>query len=157
TFAPFHPTTCDGGACLVGNYTSITDGLVTFTDLGGPGLAYLSSTQIRLTNAAIYQVTLPSNVAAFGSNITFNGATLLSVNFTGDGSPSNNPISGSGYFGASVTAPPITAFTYSLTFGTNVDLTNFETGAGSGGGGGSAPESGTLLTIATGLILFGLR
>ena len=156
TFQPIDLTTCVGDGvsqpCIGNPYTSITVSGITFTDSTGSGLLVLNATTIKQNvSSGTVTVTLPSNVLAFGSAITFFGTASLTVNYTGDGSSGNISYfqSTPDYLGVRVNAAPITGVSYVNSF-QPFSLSGFEVGTGSIS---STPEAGTLLSVAGGLLL----
>jgi hypothetical protein len=131
--------------------TSFTVGGITFAS--SSTLTKIDNATVRQNGAgAVLTVTLPSTVVAFGAQMNApHGATLVAVTFTGG--DSGGSLGLPAYFGARVTSGSITPVTYTINFSDAVDLVNFETGSSAQS---SVPETGTLLSIATGLLLFGL-
>jgi hypothetical protein len=104
----------------------------------------------ELTNSGVYgfAVALPSNIYAFAFYVSAPNGGNVAFNY-GNGSYSSTPLSASStltFFGATTDAP-ITNFSIG---GKTID--NFEISSGAA----AAPEAATLLTIGSGLILFGV-
>jgi hypothetical protein len=133
--------------------SSITDpgtGL-TFTT-SSPVMSITNATTIHMsaTGTAI-QITGLGSALAFGVNIPT--ITFVEVDFNGDGAAFSSSFVSPAYFGARVSSAPITGLAFTQVTSQSLELAGFEVGFGSAAP--EVPETGTLLSLAAGLLLIG--